>query len=70
MKKLLILKMVLQILKKINLGNDLEDGEYEVKISLVNNKKTDYETSINFNIFSVVNSNENKSITILKEDKN
>lgn len=68
-EKIIDIKNGITNLEKINLGNDLEDGEYEVKISLVNNKKTDYETSINFNIFSVVNLNENKSIAILKEDK-
>ena len=43
--------------------------EIKSKKGFVVNKKTDYETSINFNVFSVVNLNENKSIAILKEDK-
>lgn len=68
-EKIIDIKNGITNLEKINLGNDLEDGEYEVKISLINNKKTDYETSINFNIFSVLNLNKNKSIAILKEDK-
>ena len=35
-------------LEKIQLGNSLDNGEYVIKVSLINNGNVDYSTTINF----------------------
>ena len=56
-------------IEKISLGNDLPDGKYEVKISLIKNGKNEYSTSINFNVYFIDRRQKNLEISLLKDDR-
>ena len=56
-------------LEKIQLGNSLDNGEYQIKVSLINNGNVDYSTTINFDVFFVDRRNKNLKVALIKEDK-
>ncbi len=56
-------------LEKIQLGNSLDNGEYQIKVSLINNGNVDYSTTINFDVFFVERRNKNLKVAIIKEEK-
>ena len=56
-------------LEKIQLGNSLDNGEYQIKVSLINNGIVDYSTTINFDVFFVDRMNKNLKVALIKEDK-
>ena len=56
-------------LEKIQLGNSLDNGEYQIKVSLINNGSVDYSTTINFDVFFVDRRNKNLKVALVKEDK-
>jgi len=56
-------------IEKINLGNDLEAGEYEIKISLIKDNREEYSTSIKFNIFFIDRRQKNLDVAVVKNDK-
>ena len=56
-------------LKKIQLGNSLDNGEYQIKVSLINNGNVYYSTTINFDVFFVDRRNKNLKVALIKEDK-
>ena len=56
-------------IEKINLGVDLEAGEYEIKISLIKDNREEYSSSIKFNIFFIDRRQKNLDIAVVKNDK-
>lgn len=56
-------------LEKIQLGNSLDNGEYQIKVSLINNGSVDYSTTINFDVFFVDRPDKYLKVALIKEDK-
>ncbi len=55
-------------LDEINLGNDLETGEYEVTVTILKDKLIDYSSSIIFNVFFIDRRRITKDVAIIKND--
>ena len=55
-------------LDEINLGNDLETGEYEVTVTILKDKLIDYSSSIIFNVFYIDRRRIAKDVAIIKNN--
>jgi hypothetical protein len=56
-------------LDEINLGNDLETGEYEVTVTILKDKLIEYSSSIIFNVFFIDRRRIAKDVAIIKNNK-